>query len=347
MATVFLNGRFLAQDDARISAFDAGLQHGVGLFETMLGGRHGGTPPLPARRHEGEEPAAWVFRLQEHIERLISSARGLGLSDQLHAGPLAQAVLRTVAESDLTRARIRLTITGGDLNLLGRRHEGTPPLPARRHEGKAGVQPTILIVAQPATEYPPDMFARGITAAIADLRINPLDPFAGHKTINYWPRLRELQAAAARHAGEALIFQATNHLAGGCVSNAFIVKEGRILTPIARGEEGGGAKQRNSETARQGGPTPAHGVAVPSPVLPGITRTWLIQWAAEQGIEVARRMITIDDILGADEVFLTNSSWGVLPVVRVEKEAIGRRGGGGVGPITTWARGAWLAATEP
>src|SRR5579862_2513773 len=166
MATVFLNGRFVPQDEARLSAFDAGLQHGVGLFETMLGGRDEG---MEGRRDEGEEgPAAWVFRLDEHIDRLIASARELGLTDQLRPGPLGQAVLRTVAESGLPRARVRLTVTGGDLNLLGRRHGGTE---ARRHEA---VQPTILIVAQPATEYPPEMFERGITAAIADFRINPL-----------------------------------------------------------------------------------------------------------------------------------------------------------------------------
>ena len=65
MATVFLNGRFVDADEARVSAFDAGLQHGVGLFETM------------SARVEGGVVA--VFRLEEHIERLIGSAGELGL----------------------------------------------------------------------------------------------------------------------------------------------------------------------------------------------------------------------------------------------------------------------------
>ena len=47
--------------------------------------------------------------------------------------------------------------------------------------------------------------------------------------------------------------------------------------------------------------------------------------------EIARRMVTISDVLEADEVFLTNSSWGVLPVVAVEKSRIG---GGEPGPVT-------------
>jgi branched-subunit amino acid aminotransferase/4-amino-4-deoxychorismate lyase len=326
MATVFLNGAFVPQDDARVSAFDAGVQHGVGLFETMLGGVGG--------REAGA--AARVFRLDDHLGRLIGSARELGLSDELRPGPLAEAVLRTVEKSGLARARVRLTITGGDLNLLAR-----PAGPGADAEAPAArratprVRPTVMIVAQPATEYPAAMFERGVDVVIADLRVNPLDPLAGHKTIDYWGRLRELQTAAARQAGEALVFQVTNYLAGGCVSNAFIVKGGALFTPIARGEEG--------ETARSGnGETPSgKGAAVPSPVLPGVTRKWAMEWAAAQGIAVHRRMAPIADVLGADEVFLTNSSWGVLPVVRVEKERIG---GGGVGEVTSRVREAWLRA---
>lgn len=303
MSTVFLNGRFIDQDAATLSAFDAGVQHGVGLFETML-----------ARADEEGDPD--VIGLVEHLERLIGSATALGLSNSLQRDALADAVVATVRRSKLTedggRARVRLTVTGGDLNLLGR-HGGTK---ARSHEeGKSGGtqeghDPTILIHAQPATAYPREMFERGVAVTIADMKLNPLDPMAGHKTLNYWGRLRELQLAAAKRAAEAIVLQVTNHLGGGCVSNVFIVKGGRLLTPIARGEEGAGA--------------------IPSPVLPGISRAMVMAHAREQKMEIEQRMLTIDDLLGADEVFLTNSSWGVLPVVKVEREAIGDGVVGGV-----------------
>src|ERR1051325_7554234 len=102
MATVFLDGRFLNQEDASVSAFDAGLQHGVGLFETMLGG-------------VGNGDEVRVFRLEQHLARLTGSARELGLSHELRAGPLADAVRRTVAESALLRARGRPTHPRGGL----------------------------------------------------------------------------------------------------------------------------------------------------------------------------------------------------------------------------------------
>lgn len=312
MATVFLNGRFVDRDQAVVSAFDAGLQHGVGLFETMLG-----SAGAPAR--DGEPVRAWVHRLEDHLERLVASARELGLSDRLRAPALADAVVRTVEKAALPRARVRLTVTGGDLNLL-RREE--PPRP---------VDPTILIVAQPATEYPSEWFQRGVLATIADLRINPLDPFVAHKTLNYWPRLRELQSAAARGAGEALVFSVTNHLAGGCVSNAFLVRNDELWTPIARGEETG-----------EGAPAP-RGVAVPSAVLPGVARLAVLEAAPALGLRPVRRMIAIADILSADEVILTNSSWGVLPVVQVERERIGS---GAVGPVAQRLREAWNSSLD-
>ncbi len=329
MSSVFLNGRFVELDEAKVSAFDAGLQHGVGLFETMLA--------VPGRT------GAAVVGLGEHMSRLARSARELGLSTSLREEALGEAVLETVRRSGLTkdkgRARVRLTVTGGDLNMLSR----GAPAPAR--------DPTILIHAQPATPYPAEMLERGVTATIADLKLNPLDPFAGHKTLNYWARLRELQGAAAKQAGEALVFQITNHLAGGCVSSAFIVKDGVLLTPIARGEEREvGAEARDARPSPAGGPAApsaegdrAKAMVMPSPVLPGVTRAIVLRRAEEDGVRVERRMLTIHDVLGADEVFLTNSSWGVLPVVQVESHRIGNNA---AGEITRRARGWWETEIE-
>lgn len=274
---IFVQGRIVGRAEAQVSAFDAGLMHGVGLFETMI-----------ARR---TSDGVRVFRLEEHLDRLASSAAELGLSNDVRTGPMADAVLLTAERSGYETARVRLTLTGGDLNML-------------ETSGRSNVTPTVLVSAQPATHYPDVMFERGVMATLGDTRLNPLDPMAGHKTLNYWARLRELQTAAAKGAGEAILLQVTNHVAGGCVSNLFAVRDGTLHTPIARGEE------------ERGG--------MPSPVLPGITRAAVIEIAQRKGIRTTKRMLSIDDVLDADELFLTNSSWGVLPVVRVEAEEIGQ-----------------------
>ena len=330
MTTVFINGRFYGTQDgppiseAKVAAFDAGLQHSVGLFETMLGGvsRRGIEGPVS----HGEEVEAWVMHLDEHLERLAGSARQLGLSDQLRTEALAEAVLATVRESDLGRARIRLTITGGDLAMLAAAQGGSGG------GEKRAVDPTVMIVAQPATAYPEAMFQRGVMAALAESRANPLNAYEGHKTLNYWWRLRELQAAAAKGAGEALVLSVTNHVCGGCVSNVFVVKGESVATPIARGQE----RESAGGAAQGGGKGPA---VVPSAVLPGVTRAWVMDRAERLGLRVEARMLSVQDVVDADEVFLTNSSWGILPVVRLEGSEIG---GGAPGRVALDLRDAWM-----
>jgi len=313
MTNVFLNGNFIDAADARVSAFDAGFQHGVGLFETMLA----------INAADGVR----VIDAEEHVQRLVDSARTLNLSDSLRGTALVETIERTVAKAGVPRARVRLTITGGDLNMLAR----DPQAP-----GQARHDPTVLISVQQATAYPEEMFARGVRVAVADLRVNPLDPFQGHKTLNYWARLRELQRAATKQAGEALVFQVTNYLAGGCVSNAILVKDGKMITPIARGEELEVADAKGSAT---------DGAVVPSPVLPGIVRARVLRWADEHEIDVVKRMVSIEDVLNADELFLTNSSWGVLPVTQVESKPIAD---GRIGAVTGELIQAWRehAGTE-
>lgn len=283
MEDIFVDGRFCSREEGVVSASDAGLLHGVGLFETMLGGVRDAKP--------------WCFGLKEHMDRIEGSCRELGLSMDVAVEGLKEAVLTTIERSGYERTRVRLTLTGGDLNLLRAGSEGDD----RSH------QLTVIIDAQPAMEYPEAMFERGVTVTVCDAKANPFEVTAGHKTLNYWWRLTELRKAAAKRAGESLVFSITNHLAGGCVSNAFVVREGALWTPIARGDE----------KADKGS------VVLPSAVLPGVTRGMILELAKAQGFEVCVRMITIDDVMDGEEVFLTNSSWGVLPVVGVEAGQIG------------------------
>ena len=267
----WLDGVFVPVNDVRVSGFDMGFQHAVGLFETM-------------RAAHGQ-----VFRVEAHMERLAESARELLLTDSLRTSALSDAVQQTVARNGLVDARIRLTLTGGAMHR-----------PLEKHAEK---DPTILIHAQPRTVYPDALFEQGIRVVVANDRLNPFDSHAGHKTLSYWSRLSALQAAGAKGAAEALWFTVSNHLGCGSTSNVLLVQDGTILTPPVRGEEAAGA--------------------LPSPVLPGITRAALLEVARENGLAVEQRLLDIGDVLGAEEIMLSNSGWGLLPVVGVERETIG------------------------
>lgn len=274
----WLNGSLVEVDEARISAFDMGFQHAVGLFETM-------------RAAHGR-----IFRPEAHMARLAGSARELMLTDTLRSGPLAEAAQETLTRNGLEEARIRLTLSGGAM--------------VRRSTEMPEVDPTILIHVQPRTPYPEALFETGVRVVVANDRMNPFDSHAGHKTLNYWSRLSALQAAGARGAAEALWFTVSNHLACGSTSNVLLVRGDTLVTPPARGEEVAGA--------------------LPSPVLPGITRQAVLEVARENGLVVERAMLDIDDVLSADEVMLTNSGWGLMPVIGVEREELT---GGRPGPV--------------
>jgi branched-subunit amino acid aminotransferase/4-amino-4-deoxychorismate lyase len=268
---VYLNGKIVDASEALISVEDAGFQHSVGLFETMLAS-HGK-----------------VFRLGQHLERLAKSAQELGLARQISIHPLAEIVNQTLEANNLTEARIRLTMTAGSMSLL--------------RPGTTEVQPTVLVVVSEPTRYDPAYFEKGVLVLVAPPGANPFDAMAGHKTLNYWPRLRTLRQAASAGAGEAIWLNVSNHLASGCVSNVFLIKDGTLFTPIARGEEVEGA--------------------LPAPVLPGITRDVVLEIADDLDIPTQKKMLSVAELLDADEVFLTNSSWLILPVHAVEKKTIG------------------------
>ncbi len=281
---IYLNGQFFAPGAARVSVEDAGFQHAVGLFETF-------------QAYRGK-----AFRLEQHLGRLEASAQTLGLVRELDKAALRTAVEQTIAHNKLDRARLRLTLSAGEVSML-------------RCDPGQGPTPTVAIVPSPPTAYDPAYYEHGVRVVLYNQAANPFDPVAGHKTLAYWSRLRSLRQAAGVGAAEAIWLSVTNHLTSGAVSNLFIVRDGALLTPIARGEEVGGA--------------------LPAPVLPGITRAAVIELAEAAGVTVKRQMISAEDLLNAEEAFLTNSGWGVLPVTRVEKATIA---GGEVGPMTNTLR---------
>ena len=288
----YVNGRIVEEDLARLSVLDAGFQHAVGLFETM--GVYNGR----------------VFRLREHLGRMARSAGELGLAGDLDVGGLEAAVGEVVAANGLSRARLRLAVTAGAVSLL-------------RGGGGEGPERSVVAVVSEPTVYDPGYFERGVMAVVGPPAANPFDPVAGHKTLAYWSRLLTLRQAAGVGAGEVIWLNISNHLASGAVSNVFLVRREKLLTPIARGEEVAGA--------------------MAAPVLPGTTRAVVMEVAGSVGLGVERKMLTVEDLLDADEVFLTNSSWLVLPVTGVEKKQIGD---GAVGSVTRRVRGALLDLIE-
>jgi branched-subunit amino acid aminotransferase/4-amino-4-deoxychorismate lyase len=152
---------------------------------------------------------------------------------------------------------------------------------------------TIVATATPGIPYPAELYARGGTAIISKFRQSKHDPTVGHKTTSYFLRLASLRMAHAAHAFEALWMTEDHCLAEGAISNVFVVKDEELLTP-----------------------------PLDTPVLPGITRAVVLEIAEGLGIPIVERPLRIDDLLSADEVFVTNSLMEIASIVRVEREPV-------------------------
>ncbi len=193
---VFLNHKLVDIEHAHVSVRDSGFLYGAGLFETM-------------RSHNGT-----VFRLEDHLDRLLSSAEALSVNHAFDREFLRKAVYEVLGANELADARLRLTLTNGPIT-----------------ETIEQAEPTMLVTATHLQRYPSEYYRTGIIVVLCPYRQNTTEPICGHKTTNYYPRLLALTLARQKGAAEALWFTTDNRLAEGCISNVFLVKDSVLHTP--------------------------------------------------------------------------------------------------------------------
>jgi branched-chain amino acid aminotransferase len=246
-----------------------------------------------------------VFRLEQHLGRLRKSCEALFVPLQFSDADLAGAVDDVLGQNNFTDARLRLTVTRG---------QATQDALHGTH-----LTPNCFLTATDLQPYPEQYYQQGLTVMLLDeQKLNPYDLQAGHKTLNYFSRLAALREAVRRGAGEALWFNVHNYLQSACVANVFVVKDGALVTPPTPEE------LRDSKI----------GEACPYPrsnVLPGVTRGAVLELARANDIPTRIEALTVNHVLEADELFLTNSIVRVMPVGRVEQHKVGD---GTPGPVT-------------
>jgi len=170
--------------------------------------------------------------------------------------------------------------------------------------------PTIVISAAPFGGLEEERHRNGVRVAISRRRQIPpdsLDPAI--KSISRLSSVLARREARERGAFEAVLLDRGGHLTEGTTSNIFVVVMDRLLTP----------------------PATAGG-------LPGITREAVVELARAGGIEVVEERLPAGVLGEAQEVFLTNTSWEVLPVVQVDDRLVGD---GVPGPVTRDLLGAY------
>lgn len=198
---IYLNGRFVERDDARVSVFDHGFLYGDGIFEGI--------------RAYGSR----VFRLREHIERLYRSAQCLMLPIPLTPEELAAVVLETCRQNQLASGYIRVVISRGPGDL------GIDPRNCR--EGA-----TVVVIADKLTMYPPRMYEEGMAVITTSTRRNSpaaLDPSI--KSLNYLNNILAKIEVNQAGVGEGIMLNGEGYVAEATGDNIFIVERGALATP--------------------------------------------------------------------------------------------------------------------
>ncbi|MEN6386997.1 MAG: aminotransferase class IV [Phycisphaerales bacterium] len=155
-------------------------------------------------------------------------------------------------------------------------------------------EPTLLVSVSEFNAYPKEYYDKGILVVLNSYRQNPADVLSGHQTTSYFSRLMALAMAHQKRAAEALWFTVDHRLAEGCLCNVFIVKNSVLFTPSLKIN-----------------------------ILPGIARKTVLKLSAENSIKFEEKDLSINELLDSDEVFVTNVTSQIVPVVSIEAHNIG------------------------
>lgn len=262
-AIICINGQFVPASQAQISVLDQGFLYGYGLFETIL-------------VLEGQ-PAL----LEAHLKRLTEGCAALGIMVPPSLAGLDILVKQVIKLNNITEGALRITLSAG-------------ALPGK----KAG---NLVISPRPFPYKSPD-YKKGFSAGWASTRRNEQSFLVKLKTLNYLENILARREAREKGWDEAIFLNTAGYVAEGTVSNIFLVKDNRVITP-----------------------SPDQGL------LPGILRQVALETCHRLGIIVQERPVSPRELVTADECFLTNSLMLVMPLVKINGCPIGK---GQPGPVT-------------
>lgn len=200
-ARIWLNGKLVSRDEARVSVFDAGFVVGDGVWEGL-------------RLHKGR-----LLFLETHLDRLYQGADAIGLDLKLSRGQLTDAL------NDLLRAN-RME-DGVHLRLMATRGEKTG---ANQDPRNALGRPTIVILAEWKVPSPA-IVSQGLKLATVGIRCTPAHMFDmrlnSHSRLNLIIALNEAIRAGA---DEALMLDPDGWVSSCNATNFFWVKDGEVRT---------------------------------------------------------------------------------------------------------------------
>lgn len=245
-----------------------------------------------------------LIQRAEHLARLRRSAGHIYMDLSLSDEALVDAVERTVEAARVADEE------DAYVRLVVTRGGGALGLALDGEERHC-----VVVVVEPANRPAPERWEHGIRVAIVSRRRNPrvaLDP--GAKTGNYLNNVLAHHEARLAGADDAVMLNESGEVTEATTANVYAVRGAGVVTP-----------------------------SLEAGILEGTTRRRILALCRADDVAAEETTLTRADLLAADEVFVSSSVRGVLPVVSVDGHPIG---GGRPGPLTRRVRDLFEQAAD-
>ncbi len=198
---IYINGRLIEKENAKISVFDHGLLYGDGVFEGI-------------RVYDN-----LIFKLKEHIDRLYASAQAILLEIPVGKRQMVDGIIKTLKTNRLRDAYIRVIVTRG---------AGDLGLDPRKCKGNA----TVIIIADSIALYPEKLYKDGLSIITVPTRRNIPEAINSQiKSLNYLNNIMAKIEAVNTGAEEAIMLNQDGFVSECTGDNIFIVKNQTVITP--------------------------------------------------------------------------------------------------------------------
>ena len=201
---IWMDGKLVDSADAKVHVLSHTLHYGVGVFEGI---RCYGTTKGPA-----------IFRLEDHVRRLVASARIFRMPLPYSESEIARAIVDTQAANDIVPSYIRPIL-----------YRGEPALGVKNQKGRV----SLAVAAIPAKKYLGDHSESGVRAKISPFRKPHSDsiPSVSKTDGNYINSYLAGIDAAEDGYDEAILLDQNGFVAEGTGENIFLVRDGTVYTP--------------------------------------------------------------------------------------------------------------------
>jgi 4-amino-4-deoxychorismate lyase len=216
------------------------------------------------------------FLLEEHLRRLSAGCEELGIRYVPDPGETSKLIGQLLSDNGLTDAYIRLSVSAG-VEQLG--------LPAADYES-----PNVILYMKPLPLRDPLVYEHGKAVQRLALPRNSPEGTVRFKSFHYMNNIlakREMRSYPWATGAEGIFLDGRGYVAEGIVSNLFWIRQGAVFTP-----------------------------SLDTGILPGITREYVIGAAVRTGMAVNEGLYVWEEVMQADEAFLTNSVQELVPVCR-------------------------------